>query len=55
MGKYKKHFIEYKFGLPAVREYPIGMDSQGDVDSGPVILGIGTSAIAIIMYNFLKN
>ena len=55
MGKYKKHFIEYKFGLPAVREYPIGMDSQGDVDSGPVILGIGTSATTVAIRAMTEN
>ena len=36
----RTHFITTKFGLPAVREYPKGDYSLGDVDSGPVILGV---------------
>jgi hypothetical protein len=53
--KYKKHFIEYKFGLPAVREYPIGMGNQGDVDSGPVILGVGSSASIVAIRAMAEN
>ncbi len=54
-GKYKKHFIEYKFGLPAVREYPKGIDSEGDVDSGPVILGVGTAASIVAIRAMAEN
>jgi hypothetical protein len=32
------------FGFGALREYPPGTSGQGDVDSGPVILGLGASA-----------
>lgn len=53
--KYKQHFIEYKFGLPAVREYPIGIDNQGDVDSGPVILGVGSSASIVAIRAMAEN
>ncbi len=53
--KYKKHFIEYKFGLPAIREYPKGIDSQGDVDSGPVILGVGSSASIVAIRAMAEN
>lgn len=42
--KYKNQFVEYRLGLPGIREYPKGKDGFGDVDSGPVILGIGGAA-----------
>ena len=41
---YKKWFVEIKLGLPAVREYPMGMTGDGDVDSGPVIWDVGGAA-----------
>lgn len=41
---YKKHFLAYRFGLPGVREYPRGNLGFGDIDSGPVLLGIGGAA-----------
>lgn len=33
--------------LPAVREYPHGVRGQGDVDSGPVILGVSAPASVV--------
>ncbi|HEU4883022.1 MAG TPA: hypothetical protein VFT45_12265 [Longimicrobium sp.] len=33
--------------LPAVREYPRGVSGQGDVDSGPVILGVSAPASVV--------
>ncbi|MFK7923760.1 MAG: hypothetical protein AB8H47_17505 [Bacteroidia bacterium] len=43
---YKQNFLDYRFGLPGLREYPEGMDQDlvGDIDSGPVIWGIGGAA-----------
>ncbi len=42
---YKTHFIDSKFGLPGIREYPFNtINKGGDVDSGPVLLGIGGAA-----------
>jgi hypothetical protein len=41
---YKDLFLDYRFGLPGIREYPVGNTGFGDVDSGPVLLGIGGSA-----------
>lgn len=41
---YKKHFLDYRFGLPGIREYPKGNVGVCDVDSGPVIFGIGAAA-----------
>ena len=43
-GIYKKLFVEEKIGLPAVREYRMGVEGGGDVDSGPVIWAVGGSA-----------
>lgn len=40
----KSHFIRTTFGLTAAREFPEGVDGRGDVDSGPLILGLGPSA-----------
>ena len=34
---------------PAVREYPVGQDGPGDVDSGPLPLGVSLSATAVTL------
>jgi hypothetical protein len=44
---FKKLFVRRLFGLPCVREYPINTSGTGDIDSGPVILGIGASATIV--------
>ncbi len=31
-------------GYGAIREYPLGIDGSGDIDSGPVVLGVSVSA-----------
>lgn len=41
---YKTLFVDYRFGLPGIREYPKGRSGWGDIDSGPVLLGIGGAA-----------
>ncbi|MCH2043105.1 MAG: hypothetical protein MK212_03115 [Saprospiraceae bacterium] len=41
-ASYKKHLQIYRFGLPGIREHAIG--GGADVDSGPVLLGVGGSA-----------
>jgi hypothetical protein len=41
---YKNLFVQNKLGLPAVREYQIGISGGGDIDSGPVIWDVGGSA-----------
>jgi hypothetical protein len=35
----RKHFVDYRWGMPGVREYPHGVDGAADVDSGPIMLG----------------
>jgi hypothetical protein len=52
---YKNQFVETKFGLPAVREYPIGVEGGGDVDSGPVIWDVGGSASIVGIRAAMKN
>lgn len=42
--KYSSQFLDYRFGLPGIREHPKGKKGNADVDSGPVLLGIGGSA-----------
>ena len=42
---YRKIFLTSKFGLPGILEYQKQeSDNYGDIDSGPVILGVGGSA-----------
>src|SRR5207247_1815116 len=40
----KRYFIRSTLGLTAAREFPEGVDGQGDVDSGPLLFGLGPSA-----------
>lgn len=42
--KYRAQFLDYRFGLLGIREHPKGKKGNADVDSGPVLLGIGGSA-----------
>ena len=41
---FKENFVTTSFGLPAIREYPKGVEGTGDIDSGPVIFGVGFTA-----------
>lgn len=38
------HLRRDLLGFGAVREYPAGTDGRGDIDSGPVVLGVSISA-----------
>ena len=40
----RRHLIRSAFDLAAVREFPEGSEQEGDVDSGPVMFGLGPSA-----------
>jgi hypothetical protein len=45
--QFRRQFVPPTLGLWPVREYPIGVSGQGDVDTGPLILGFSpTSNIA---------
>ena len=41
---FRKLFLDYRLGLPGIREYLHGSSGKGDIDSGPVVLGIGGAA-----------
>jgi hypothetical protein len=41
---YKTDFLDARLGLPGVREHAKGVQGNGDIDSGPVIWGIGGAA-----------
>lgn len=46
---FKKNFVDSKFGLTGIREYASGESGNGDIDSGPVILGFGGAATIVGM------
>lgn len=52
---YKELFLDTRFGLPGIREYPKGRGGQGDVDSGPVILDIGGAASIVGQRTMAKH
>ena len=43
---YRAHFLVRIGGVVGFREWPRGVERKGDVDSGPIVLGIGTAASA---------
>jgi len=53
--KYKQQFLAYRLGLPGIREYPKGQKGRGDIDSGPVILGVGGAASIVGQQVFGKK
>jgi len=46
-ASFKHQFVARHLGVVAVREYPIGVDGRGDVDSGPLIGGLSLAASAV--------
>lgn len=42
--RYQNQFLDTRFGLPGIREYPKGTSGLADVDSGPILLDIGGAA-----------
>ncbi len=44
---YLEHFATELMGMPCIREYPHGTEGSGDIDSGPVILGVGSAATIV--------
>jgi hypothetical protein len=43
----RERFVDYAWGCPGVRVFPLGVNGQGDVDSGPVVLGFGGPATVV--------
>lgn len=50
---YEKLFIDSRFGLSGIREYPKGEPGMSDVDSGPVIFQMGGAATIVGMQTML--
>lgn len=46
---YVETFVDRRAGLVGVREHPKGVDAGGDVDSGPLVLGVSLSATVVTM------
>ena len=46
---FKEVFVDEKFGLTGIREYPKGESGYGDIDSGPVLFGFGGAATIVGM------
>lgn len=53
--KYKKAFVIHRLGLPAIAEYPSNTEGEGDIDSGPVIWGVGASASIVGIKTMAEN
>lgn len=45
--QYQTHFVSTTIGLPSVSESPKGRCGVGDIDSGPVIFGVGFAATIV--------
>jgi hypothetical protein len=46
---YRTHFLVRMGPIAGFREWPPGVERKGDVDSGPIIMGIGTAASAFAL------
>ncbi|MDD5361195.1 MAG: hypothetical protein PHN88_03625 [Ignavibacteria bacterium] len=49
---FESKFVSTTFGLPSVLEYPEGQKGSGDIDSGPVIFGVGFSGTIVSIGTF---
>ncbi|MBL8917100.1 MAG: hypothetical protein JNM17_40720 [Archangium sp.] len=46
---YRANFLVRMGPIVGFREWPVGVERKGDVDSGPIIMGIGTAASAFAL------
>ncbi len=46
-GRFRERFVSTRYGLPVVLAYPAGYRGAADVDSGPVIWGVGLPATVV--------
>ncbi|TAE00180.1 MAG: hypothetical protein EAZ97_06815 [Bacteroidetes bacterium] len=53
--QFKKLFLDYRLGLPAVREYPKNSQGEGDIDSGLIIFDMGSAASIVGIRAFAQN
>lgn len=44
---YQQDFVTTTFGLPSVREFPKGENREEDIDSGPILFGVGFAATIV--------
>lgn len=45
--RFRDAFVTSELGVVGVREHPLGVDGSGDVDSGPLLLGLSASASTV--------
>jgi hypothetical protein len=45
---FRRRLVTTRLGLPGVREFPAGVEGGGDVDSGPLVLGVSMSATVVM-------
>lgn len=48
-SRFRRTFVVREAGLVGVREFPRGRDQVGDVDSGPLVLGVSASASVVTL------
>jgi hypothetical protein len=48
-ARFRAEFVTTVGGLPGVREYPLGQEGAGDVDSGPLLAGVSLSATVVTL------
>ena len=46
-ARYRELFVTGTLGFVGIREYPAGTDGPGDVDSGPLVMGVSASASVV--------
>ena len=46
---FRSQFVGFVGTVPGIREYPSGVDGEGDVDSGPLVNGLSASATVVTM------
>lgn len=53
--RYREQFLSRELGFVGLQEYPHGVSGSGDVDSGPLMLGMSLSASAVTIGAALAN
>ncbi|MDO5498924.1 MAG: hypothetical protein Q4F67_04485 [Propionibacteriaceae bacterium] len=48
-ARFRDLFVVREAGLIGVREHPLGSTGDGDIDSGPLVLGVSLSATAVTL------
>ncbi len=53
-ANYKKFFLISRVGFPTIREYPLGKEGKGDIDSGPVVWDMSFPGTILSINTFCK-